>query len=82
MANGLVAGQDVDDFLFGKLIANQAKASDQIKVLAIEAANAGAFLTPVLQGMKPERCQGRSIGRAEHSKNTTLFVQFVVIEGI
>ncbi len=82
MANGLVAGQYIYDFLFGELVTNKAKASDQIEVLAIEAANAGAFLAPVLQGVEPQCCQGRSIGCPEHSKYTALFVQLVVIKGI
>jgi hypothetical protein len=51
---------------------------------AVETDDACRFLSPVLQGVKPKRRQGRRIAairfpRAEHPEDAAFFMQFVVI---
>jgi len=45
--------------------------------MTIQRGNAGRFLTTVLQGMKPQRCQRGGVSMAEYAEHATFFVKFV-----
>ena len=53
-----------------------------VEFLAVAAADAGGFLTAMLQRMEAERHHGGGIFNAGDSKNAALFPQLVVIKRV
>jgi hypothetical protein len=64
---------------FVEIVTNEAKAALGMEVAAVERDDAGSLLTAMLQGVKAERGQGRSILMAEHTEDTALLAKAIVL---
>jgi hypothetical protein len=61
------------------MIAHQAEPSLGVKSLPVEGDNAGCFLTPVLEGVQPERRDRGRVRVAEDAEDAAFFAQPVFI---
>ena len=80
MADSGRARQAVDDGLLVEVVADEPEAALGVEPVAIEADDAGRFLSPVLEGMQAESGQGRGIGMIEDAENAAFFMQLIAVE--
>ena len=67
-------------FSIGEVIADEAQPAFGLEALAVEGDDAGRLLAAVLQGVKPQRCQGCGIGVAIDAEYAALLAQPVAVE--
>ena len=53
-----------------------------IELLAVEGDDAGRFLAAMLQGVQPERRQGRRVGMPQNAEHAAFFMQRIAIHVI
>jgi len=57
------------------MVADQAHAAFGVEVLAVEADDAGRFLTAMLERVKAERRQSGGVGVVENAEDSTFFME-------
>jgi len=78
VADGAVAGQAVEDVLLGEGIADQADMALDVELAAVIRDDAGGFLAAMLQGVQPERDDGRRVLPSENAEYAAFVVEMVV----
>ncbi len=78
MADGAVAGQPPGQVGGREVLADEAAVSLRREAPGVQAGDAAALLTAVLQRMEAQRDDGGGVVRAENSEHPALFVQTVV----
>ena len=73
------AGQAVDDFPPGKVVADQAEPALGMEPLAVAGDNTGSLLAAMLERMQAKRRNRSGVGMAEYAENAALFAQPVRI---
>ena len=82
VAHRHVAFQPLDHRARGEMVADQADTAFGMKVVPVEADDAGGFLAAMLERMQTERGQGRGIGMIEDAEDAALLVQPVLFEPV
>ena len=77
MANGGIAGQALDHFAAGEIVADQAEAAFGVEALAVERDDAGGFLAAMLKRMQAERGNRGGVGMTENAEYAALLAQAV-----
>src|SRR5690348_4314479 len=77
-----MARQPDDDVLGAEILADQAKATMGVKLLAVVGDDSGRFLAAMLQGMQSQRGQGRRIGMPVNPENAAFLPEMVVVPGV
>ncbi len=80
VAHGDGAGKAGEQGRVGIVVAHQAHALFLVELAAIEAHDAGRFLSPVLQGVQPQRRQGGSIRMPQYSEHAAFLMQGIPFE--
>ena len=75
MADRRRAGQALDHFAAGEVVADQAEAALGMEALAVEGDDAGGFLAAMLQRVQAERGDGRGVGMAEDAEHAAFLAQ-------
>jgi len=79
VADGDAAGQLLDDPGIAEIVADQTHAAVRMEAGAVEAGDPSGFLSAMLQGVQPQRGDGRGIRDVPDSENATLLMQRVVV---
>ena len=79
MADRRGAGQPVDHFAAGEIVADKAEPPLRMEALAVVGDDAGGFLAAVLQRVQAKRGDGGSVGMTEDAEHAAFFAQPVGI---
>ena len=74
------AGQALDHFAAGEVVADEAHPALGMEPLAVERDDAGGFLPAVLERVQTERGDRRRVGMPEDAEDAALFTQPVAVE--
>ena len=80
MADGRLPGQAVDRRGVGEMIADQTLSALGVKPRSVESDDARRLLSPVLEGVQPERDDRGGVGMPEDTEDTAFLVQPVFLQ--
>ena len=82
MADGRTAGEAADDLVAVEIPGDMAHRPMRVEMLAVEADDAGGFLSAVLERVEAQRDEARSGVGAPDAEHPALLAELVVIEWI